>query len=30
MKEYAYRYNINITWPKHKYIGGVIQDSQLF
>ena len=25
----AYQYNIAITWPKYKYIGGVIQVSQL-
>ena len=25
---YAYQYNIAITWPKYKYIGGVIQVSQ--
>ena len=30
MKEYyAYQYNIAIMWPKCKYIGGVIQVSQL-
>ena len=30
MKEYnAYQYNIAITWPKYKYIGGVIQVSWL-
>ena len=26
---YAYQYNIAITWPKYKYIGGVIQVSRL-
>ena len=26
---YAYQYNIVITWPKYKYIGGVIQVSRL-
>ena len=26
---HAYQYNIAITWPKYKYIGGVIQVSQL-
>ena len=29
MKEYAYQYNIAITWPKYKYIGGIIQVSRL-
>ena len=29
MKEYAYQYNLAITWPKYKYIGGVDQVSQL-
>ena len=26
---YAYQYNIAITWPKYKHIGGIIQVSQL-
>ena len=26
---YAYQYNIAITWPTYKYIGGVIQVSRL-
>ena len=24
MKEYVYQYKVAITWPKYKYIGGVI------
>ena len=26
---YAYQYNIAITWPKYKYISGIIQVSWL-
>ena len=26
---HAYQYNIAITWPNYKYIGGIIQVSQL-
>ena len=29
MREYVYRYNIAITLPKYKYIGGIIQVSRL-